>query len=229
MPKGKDKAVVILSGGLDSTTLLYWVLNQGYDVHALSFDYGQRHDKELRYARKSCAKLGVSHRVVDLRSLRELLGSSALTNPEVDVPEEHYSHETQKITVVPNRNAIMLNIAIGYAVTIGAEKVFYAAHYNDRAIYPDCRWEFVESISVTAKLGCDNPRLKVVAPFMHKTKAEIVGLGHELGVPFEDTWSCYKGGAKACGVCGTCRERIEAFQLNGLRDPIKYEIEVDWG
>jgi 7-cyano-7-deazaguanine synthase len=224
-----EKAVVVVSGGLDSTTLLYWVIKEGYEPHVLSFDYGQRHRKELRYARRTCEKLGVKHKVVDLRSIHELLQGSALTSKGIAVPEEHYSHESQKATIVPNRNAIMLNIAIGYAVSIGAEKVFYAAHYNDRAIYPDCRWEFVESINTAAKLANDNPRLEIVAPFVHKTKAEIVRIGHELGVPFEETWSCYKGEEKACGVCGTCRERIEAFQLNRLRDPLEYEIEVDWG
>ncbi len=229
MPGEKGvKGVVIISGGLDSTILLYWALHQGYSIHALSFDYGQRHGKELKCARKTCRNLGVKHLVVDISGIRELLASSALTNHGIEVPEEHYTHESQKITIVPNRNAIMLNIALGYAVNIGAEKVFYAAHYNDRAIYPDCRWEFVESVNVTAKLACDNPRLEVVAPFVHKTKAEIVALGRELGVPFADTWSCYKGGEKACGVCGTCRERIEAFQINGLRDPLEYEIEVEW-
>lgn len=224
----KDKAVVIVSGGLDSTTLLYWVIKEGYEAQVLSFDYGQRHRKELEYAKRTCEKLGVKHKIVDLKSIHELLQGSALTSESVAVPEEHYSHESQKLTIVPNRNAIMLNIAIGYAVSIGAEKVFYAAHYNDRAIYPDCRWEFVESMNIVAKLANDNPRLEIVAPFVHKTKAEIVGIGRELGVPFEETWSCYKGKEKACGVCGTCRERIEAFKLNGLRDPLEYEIEVEW-
>lgn len=223
------KAVVIVSGGLDSTTLLYWVLDKGYEPQVLSFDYGQRHRKELSYARRTCEKLGVPHTVVDLRGIRVLLQGSALTSGDVDVPEEHYTHESQKLTIVPNRNAIMLNIALGYAVSIGAEKVFYAAHYNDRAIYPDCRWEFVESINVMAKLANDDPGLEVVAPFIHKTKAEIVRIGMDLGVPFEDTWSCYKGDDMACGVCGTCRERIEAFQLNNLRDPIEYAVEVEWG
>ncbi len=220
------KAVVIVSGGLDSTTLLYWVLKQGYEPHVLSFDYGQRHKKELEYARRTCEKLGVNHKVVDLRSIRELLQGSALTSESIKVPEEHYTHEGQKITIVPNRNAIMLNIAIGYAVSIGSDKVFYAAHYNDRAIYPDCRWEFVQSMNITAKLANDNPRLEIVAPFVHTTKAEIVKIGSELGVPFEDTWSCYNGNEKACGVCGTCRERIEAFQMNTLHDPMEYEVEV---
>ncbi len=217
-----------MSGGLDSTTLFYWVLKQCYEPHVLSFNYGQRHKKELDFARKTCEKLGVNHKIVDIRSIQELLKGSALTSESVMVPEEHYSHESQKITIVPNRNSIMLNIAIGYAMNIGVDEVFYAAHYNDRAIYPDCRWEFVESINITAKLANDNPRLKITAPFVHKTKAEIVKIGYELGVPFEDAWSCYEGNEKACGVCGTCRERIEAFQLNNLRDPLEYAIEVDW-
>lgn len=222
------KGVVIMSGGLDSTTLLYWVIKEGYEPFVLSFDYGQRHRKELRFAEETCRDLKVQHKIVNLRSLREIFKGSALTSDNVKVPEEHYGHESQKATIVPNRNAIMLNIAVGYAVSIGADKVFYAAHYNDRAIYPDCRWEFVESQNVTARLANDAPRLEIVAPFVHKTKAEIVQIGAELGVPFEKTWSCYKGGEHPCGLCGTCRERIEAFQLSKRRDPLEYEIEVEW-
>lgn len=222
------KSVVIMSGGLDSTTLLYWVIKQGYEPHVLSFDYGQRHRKELEYAKKTCEKLKVAHRIVDLTSIHELLQGSALTSKGIKIPEEHYSHENQKATIVPNRNAIMLNIAVGYAISIGADRVFYAAHYNDRAIYPDCRWEFVQSQNITAKLSNDKPELEIIAPFVHKTKAEIVKIASELDVPFEDTWSCYKGEEKACGVCGTCRERIEAFRLNKLRDPVEYKIDVEW-
>jgi 7-cyano-7-deazaguanine synthase len=116
---------------------------------------------------------------------------------------------------------------VGYALSIGADRVFYAAHYNDRAIYPDCRLEFVQSQNLTAKLANDAPELEIIVPFIHKTKAELVKIASELEVPFADTWSCYKGGEKACGVCGTCRERIEAFQLNKLEDPIDYEIELE--
>jgi len=219
------KAVVLLSGGLDSTTLLYWVVKKGYKPYVLSFDYGQRHKKELEFAKKTCEKLKADHRGIDLTSVNELLQGSALTTESVSVPEEHYTHKTQKMTVVPNRNAIMLNIAVGYALSIGADRVFYAAHYNDRAIYPDCRLEFVQSQNLTAKLANDAPELEIIAPFIHKTKAELVKIASELEVPFADTWSCYKGGEKACGVCGTCRERIEAFQLNKLADAIDYETE----
>lgn len=218
-----NKAVVLLSGGLDSTALLYWVVNEGYTPYVLSFDYGQRHKKELQFAKRSCDKLGVEHMIIDITSIHELLQGSALTDESVSIPEEHYSHETQKATVVPNRNAIMLNIAIGYAVSLGADRVFYAAHANDREIYPDCRAEFINSQNETAKLANDNEELEIIAPFVGKTKADIVKIAGELGVPFEDTWSCYKGGEKACGVCGTCRERIEAFELAGLEDAIEYE------
>ncbi|MDI6654998.1 MAG: 7-cyano-7-deazaguanine synthase QueC [Candidatus Hydrothermarchaeota archaeon] len=228
MERNALKAVVIVSGGLDSTTLLYWVMKQDYEPHVLSFDYRQRHRKELEFARRTCKKLGVKHKIVDLTSIHELLQGSALTSEGIKIPEEHYSHESQKITIVPNRNAIMLNIAVGYAISIGADRVFYAAHYNDKAIYPDCRWEFVQSQNITAKLANDKPELEIIAPFVHKTKAEIVKIASELGVPFEDTWSCYKGEEKACGVCGTCRERIEAFRLNKFRDPIDYKIDVAW-
>jgi len=218
-----NKAVVLLSGGLDSTTLLYFVVKEGYRPYNLSFDYGQRHKKELLFAKRTCDKLGVDHKIIDITSIHELLDGSALTDPNIPLPEEHYSHNSQKTTVVPNRNAIMLNIAVGYAITIGAASVFYAAHYNDRAIYPDCREEFVNSQNETAKLANDMPRLEITAPFVKKTKADLVKLAGELGVPFEDTWSCYKGGEMACGVCGTCRERIEAFELAGLDDAIEYE------
>jgi 7-cyano-7-deazaguanine synthase len=217
------KAVVLLSGGLDSTTLLYFVASEGYAPYVLSFDYGQRHKKELGFAKRTCDKLNAEHKIIDITSIHELLKGSALTDERVRIPEEHYSHESQKATIVPNRNAIMLNIAIGYAVSLEAGRVFYAAHYNDREIYPDCRAEFINSQNETAKLANDNDELEIVAPFVSKSKADIVKIAGELGVPFEDTWSCYKGSAKACGVCGTCLERIEAFELAGLDDNIEYE------
>jgi 7-cyano-7-deazaguanine synthase len=217
-----NKAVVLLSGGLDSTALLYWGVNEGYKSYVLSFDYGQRHKKELQFAKRTCDKLGVEHKIIDITSIHELLKGSALTDSSIKVPEEHYSHETQKATIVPNRNAIMLNIAVGYAVSLGADRVFYAAHANDREIYPDCRAEFINSQNETAKLANDNEDFEIIAPFVNKKKADIVKIAGELGVPFEDTWSCYKGKAKACGVCGTCRERIEAFELSGLEDSIEY-------
>ena len=207
------KCVILMSGGLDSTTLLHWVIKKGYMPFVLSFNYGQRHKKELKFAQNTCKKLKVNHKILDLENIQSLLLGSALTSEDVEVPESHYSHASQKKTVVPNRNAIMINIAIGYAISNRINKIFYAAHYNDRAIYPDCRWEYIQSQNTTSNLANDE-HIEIIAPFVEKTKEEIVRLGAELGVSFENTWSCYKGGNQSCGVCGTCRERIEAFQLS---------------
>jgi|TARA_B100001964_G_C14257462_1_gene613258 7-cyano-7-deazaguanine synthase len=216
-----------MSGGLDSTTLLHWVIKKGYMPFVLSFNYGQRHKKELKFAQNTCKKLKVNHKILDLENIQSLLLGSALTSEDVEVPESHYSHASQKKTVVPNRNAIMINIAIGYAISNRINKIFYAAHYNDRAIYPDCRWEYIQSQNTTSNLANDE-HIEIIAPFVEKTKEEIVRLGAELGVSFENTWSCYKGGNQSCGVCGTCRERIEAFQLSKIKDPLKYSIAVEW-
>ncbi len=221
------KCVILMSGGLDSTTLLHWVIKKGYMPFVLSFNYGQRHKKELKFAQNTCKKLKVNHKILDLENIQSLLLGSALTSEDVEVPESHYSHASQKKTVVPNRNAIMINIAIGYAISNRINKIFYAAHYNDRAIYPDCRWEYIQSQNTTSNLANDE-HIEIIAPFVEKTKEEIVRLGAELGVSFENTWSCYKGGNQSCGVCGTCRERIEAFQLSKIKDPLKYSIAVEW-
>lgn len=222
----EKKAVVVMSGGMDSTTLLYYALHEGYKVDAVSFDYGQRHKKELDFAKSTCDKLNVSHRIVDLTNLNGLLQGSALTSPDIEVPEGHYAQENMRITVVPNRNAIMLSIATGYAVSQGSEVVMTGVHAGDHAIYPDCRPEFIEKMSETMRVaneGFGNPRLRIEAPFVQITKADIAKLGDDLGVNWEETWSCYKGGEKHCGKCGTCVERIEAFQLAGVKDPTQYE------
>ncbi len=221
-----EKCVAIVSGGLDSVTMLFWLLDQvdpRYDPYVINFNYGQRHVKENEYAREICEDMKVSFKSVNVSAIKDLMYTGALMNDGVDVPEEHYEHESQKLTVVANRNAIFINLAVAYAVTVGANKVFYAAHFNDRSIYPDCRWEFVESQNMTAKLANDKPELEVIAPFVHNTKAEIVAIGTKLGINYGKTWSCYKGKDKPCGACGTCRERIEAFEKNGLVDPVEYE------
>lgn len=222
----KAKAVIIISGGLDSATLLYKIANDSYDVSALSFDYDQRHKKELIYAQKLCTDLKVNHKIVDIRSVNDLVQGSALTTEAVEVPEGHYSDASMKSTVVPNRNAIMLSLAYGYAVSIDAEIVAFAAHAGDHPIYPDCRPSFVAAFDAMEKIANDgfaNPKLKLEAPFININKAEIVRIGSKLSVPYEDTWSCYKGGKKHCGKCGTCVERKEAFKLAGVLDPTEYE------
>jgi 7-cyano-7-deazaguanine synthase len=219
-------AVVIISGGLDSTTLVYHLRAQGSHVRMLSFDYGQLHRRELDCARRIAQDLQLSHRVVDLRPVAALLSGSALTDPGVAVPDGHYTDESMRATVVPNRNALMLDVAVAVAVTAGCEAVAFGAHGGDHAIYPDCRPEFVEAFTASARLANDGflaAGFRVLAPFLRLSKADIVRLGAGYGVPFERTWSCYKGGARHCGTCGTCTERREAFQLAQVPDPTSYE------
>ena len=218
----QSKTVLIYSGGIDSTVLLYDLLNSGHDVQALSVNYGQRHGKELDCAKSLCKQLNVEHHVADLTALNPLLSGSSLTSPHVQVPEGHYEDESMKATVVPNRNMILLSIATGWAMSTGASSVSYAAHSGDRAIYPDCREEFADAMnSVMEIAGWDKVSLN--RPFSSLTKADIVKLGDELGVPFDQTWTCYKGGQVHCGVCGTCVERREAFQLAGVTDSTIYD------
>ncbi|OIJ86422.1 7-cyano-7-deazaguanine synthase QueC [Streptomyces colonosanans] len=218
-------AVVIASGGLDSSAVAYLLASQGATVSLLSFDYGQRHRKELQYAALIAEQLGASHDVVDLNGLGRLLGGSALTDTTVSVPDGPYSDDSMQITVVPNRNAIMLSVAAGVAVASKADAVAFGAHAGDHAIYPDCRPEFLEQLTRTIRVGNDGfltDDFQLLAPFLTVTKAGIVTAAAELGVPFEQTWSCYKGGDLHCGTCGTCWERREAFQLAGIADPTQY-------
>lgn len=211
------KAVVVLSGGMDSTTLLYKVIADGYAPAVVSFNYGQRHKKELNYARTITRRLGLQHKVVDLRSINPLLQGSALTTKNVAVPEGHYAEESMKATVVPNRNMIMLSLATGYAVSIGANNVFFGAHAGDHAIYPDCRKEFVKKLSDVTRIANYTP-VEVHAPFLKMDKGDIVELGIKLGVPFSNTWTCYVGKAKPCKKCGACVERMEAMAKAGYVD-----------
>ncbi|OGK27216.1 7-cyano-7-deazaguanine synthase QueC [Candidatus Roizmanbacteria bacterium RIFCSPHIGHO2_02_FULL_39_9] len=222
------KAVVVYSGGMDSSTLLAYVASQVFEVYAISFNYGQRHKKELQYAKKF-AKLFtnlVEHKIIDISVINELIQGSSLTTPGIDVPDGHYAFETMKSTVVPNRNAIMLSLACGYAVSLGANCLFVGVHSGDHFIYPDCRPEFIETIDKAFRLGNQgfaNEDLRIVAPFMYSTKADIVKLGKQLSIDYSKTWSCYKGGNIHCGRCGTCFERREACILAGVSDPTKYK------
>lgn len=219
------KAVVLLSGGVDSTVLLYSMV-RNYECYPLTISYGQRHEREVLAARAVCEarnhNLFLRWKWLDLSVLRELL-PSALTG-KGEIPKGSYTLESQSVTVVPNRNMILLAIAAGYAQGLGAGIVAYAAHSNDRAVYPDCRPGFVESVAETIKLGTGEA-VVLFEPFVHMTKAEIVKLGTTLGVPFKWTWSCYEGGECHCGVCATCLERREAFRLAGVVDPTRYIAE----
>jgi 7-cyano-7-deazaguanine synthase len=213
------RTLVVCSGGLDSVTLSHKIAIEKTLIHLVSFDYGQRHRKELEYAHRCATRLGVSHEIIDITDIGRRLTGSALTD-DMEVPEGHYAEETVRSTIVPNRNAIMLTVAFGIAVTKGAEAVAAAVHGGDHFIYPDCRPAFVEAFAAMQRTALDgSAQIALEAPFLSKSKADIVREGARLGVPFAETWSCYKGGERHCGRCGTCVERREAFHVSGVDDP----------
>ena len=214
-------AIVVFSGGMDSTTLLHYVKNKGYNVYGISFYYGQRHDKELEFAEYWGTQICKDWKKVDISFMTELASNSALIDKNIAMPHEHYNHENQKITVVANRNMIMLSIAIAWAENLEINKVFFGPHGNDKAIYPDCRQEFVQALSKASKLGTYS-QVEVLAPFVTIHKYEIAKIGCELGLDYTKTWTCYEGLAKHCGKCATCQERKEAFQQANLKDPTEY-------
>lgn len=221
MSRKKRNVVVLTSGGMDSAALLhYHLLHCRDNVRAIAFDYGQRHVREIAMAQYQAEQAGVPITIVNLRDLAQVLPGSSQTDLSVDVPEGHYTEESMKATVVPNRNMILLAIAIGHAIAHKCDSVSYAAHAGDHAIYPDCRPEFAKQMARVAGL-CDWTKIKLLRPFVKMTKAEIVQLG--LVKDYHNTWSCYKGGLRHCGKCGTCVERREAFQLAGITDPTEYE------
>ncbi|MDI1320365.1 MAG: 7-cyano-7-deazaguanine synthase QueC [bacterium] len=215
------KTVVIFSGGMDSTVLVYDLLACGDTVKVLSVDYGQRHSKEIECAKRIAVDLGIEHRVADLRGISSLLAGSSLTSPDVAVPDGHYAEENMKATVVPNRNMIMLSIAAGWAISLRFDAVAFGAHGGDHAIYPDCRSVFADAVDAAIRLA-DWHQVQLIRPFVGLTKTDLAKRGHELHVPFAQTWSCYKGGDLHCGTCGTCVERREAFHLAGVPDPTTY-------
>lgn len=215
------KTVLVYSGGLDSTVLLYYLLAKGVETHALSIHYGQRHRREIDAARSICGDLRVEHRVLELPQLQSLFGNSSLTNTAIPVPSGHYAADNMKSTVVPNRNMILLSLAASWAIALKADSVSYAAHSGDHTIYPDCRPEFAETMNRAIGLADWHP-LRLDRQFVDTSKAGIVKRGLELGVPFDKTWSCYQGGGIHCGRCGTCLERREAFYLNETDDPTPY-------
>lgn len=213
--------VMLYSGGLDSTVLLYKLRQQG-PVKALLFNYSQRHKKELTAGAEICRDLQNDYDYAHLRDINFLIAKGSQSGLE-EVPLGHYAEESMKQTIVPNRNMIMLSIAIGHAVVLGAHNVYFAAHAGDHAIYPDCRPDFVDALNAASLLGNSWSPVRVHGPFLGLTKAQLVELGASLEVPFEKTWSCYKGEALHCGKCGTCVERREAFELAGVEDPTIYE------
>ncbi|WP_435237162.1 7-cyano-7-deazaguanine synthase QueC [Psychromonas sp. PT13] len=216
------KVVVIYSGGMDSFTVLHKAIEQGLTPYALTFDYGQRHIKEIEVAKDVCKELGVNHKIIDISAINQLIGGSSLTDSSIEVALGHYEEENMKSTVVPNRNMILLSLAIGYAVSIGAEQVYYGAHSGDHAIYPDCRPEFVEKMNNVAAIA-NYEKTEIFSPYLNSNKIGILKDGLAMGLDYSKTWTCYNGREKACGQCGSCVERLEAFAENGVTDPIPYE------
>lgn len=222
------KTIVVCSGGLDSVTLAHKVAAEHQLLGLVSFLYGQRHKKEIEFAAQCAERLGTEHLRIDISHLGGLLSGSALTDA-VAVPDGHYAEESMKLTVVPNRNAIMLAIAYGIGAARGAEAVAAAVHGGDHFIYPDCRPGFIAAFQAMQDLALEGlARINLYTPFVTASKADIVRTGAGLGVPFAQTWSCYKGGAVHCGRCGTCVERIEAFFAAGVADPTEYQDHQYW-
>lgn len=231
----ENHAVLIVSGGMDSCVLAHYYAAAGFHLHLLSFNYGQKHVKELTYAelyiadlRKRYPSLKIAHEIIELPISRLLADSdSALINPERKMPHGHYTDDSMKATVVPYRNPNMLLQAATLAWNENARVIAYAPHHGDYAQYPDCREAFVDAFNTMLATAMDGRNIKVEAPFMYFSKAQIARLGASLNVPFALTWSCYEGGSDGlddqhCGQCGTCTERWEAFKLAGVPDPTAY-------
>jgi len=217
-------SVIVLSGGMDSVTLLH--CQKERIALALTFDYGSNHARrEIECARRQCALLGIEHIVIPLDFMGRYFRSSLLSGAD-DIPEGDYDDENMRSTVVPFRNGIMLSVAAGMAESRGLKHVMIANHGGDHAIYPDCRPEFIQSMSEAIRTGT-YPGITILAPFTSISKADIASLGAEAGVDFSLTYSCYKGGEKHCGRCGTCTERREAFMQAGITDPTIYEDNQD--
>ena len=226
------KALVLVSGGLDSTTCLALAVKEyGHEnVVGLSIFYGQRHDKEIKAADAICEYYKVEHITLDLSTMFQFSDCTLLQHSDGEIPEESYDKQLEKTdgkpvsTYVPFRNGLFLSSAAAIALSKGCSKIYYGAHADDAAgnAYPDCSSDFNNAMNTAIYEG-SGKQLTIEAPFINKNKAGVVKIGMELGVPYELTWSCYEGHDKACGKCGTCIDRIAAFELNGIKDPIEYE------
>lgn len=222
------KAVILLSGGLDSSTVLYQAKADGCECYAISFDYKQRHRRELESARAIALSAGVkAHQIVNFDLT--LWGGSALTDDEMELPSDRTLAEMSQnipITYVPARNTIFLSFALAYAETLEAERIYIGVNALDYSGYPDCRLDYIQAMQEVFRLGTKQGRegeaIKIVTPLIELKKTEIIQLGNKLGVPWQQTWSCYAGGETACGLCDSCRLRLAAFEELGLKDPVPY-------
>lgn len=216
----KKNALIVVSGGMDSTTMLYEYADE--IALAVTFDYGANHGpKEIPLAQMHCKRLGIEHIVIKMDFMQRYFQSSLLSGAEA-IPEGNYDDENMRSTVVPFRNGIMLAIACGLAESRGLKRLMIANHAGDHAIYPDCRPAFVEAMSQATQAGTYDG-ICIDAPYTNLTKGEIAARGKRLGIDYSETWSCYKGGDKHCGKCGTCMERKEALAAAGIPDPTVYE------
>ena len=216
----KKNSVIIVSGGMDSITLLYD--HKDEIALGISFDYGSNHNaREIPFAKMHCERLGIKHITINLDFMHQYFKSSLLDGADA-IPEGHYADDNMKSNVVPFRNGIMLSIAIGIAESNNLDQVFIANHGGDHTIYPDCRPEFIKAIDSAANAGTYN-NVKVIAPYTQITKSDIARIGKKLGIDYTETWSCYKGGEIHCGKCGTCVERKEALAEAGIEDCTIYE------
>lgn len=213
-------SVIVVSGGMDSITLLY---DKKEEIAlAVTFDYGSKHNaREIAWAKVQCGRLGIRHIVIKLDFMQKYFTSSLLEGGD-EIPEGHYADENMKSTVVPFRNGIMLSVAAGIAESNGLKKILIANHGGDHTIYPDCRPEFIGAMDRAIANGTYED-VRIDAPYTNITKADIAKIGKRLGIDYSETWSCYKGGERHCGKCGTCIERKEAMALAGIDDRTEYE------
>lgn len=213
-------SVIVVSGGMDSITLLY---DKKEEIAlAVTFDYGSKHNaREIAWAKVHCGRFGIRHIVIKLDFMQKYFTSSLLEGGD-EIPEGHYADENMKSTVVPFRNGIMLSVAAGIAESNGLKKILIANHGGDHTIYPDCRPEFIGAMDRAIANGTYED-VRIDAPYTNITKADIAKIGKRLGIDYSETWSCYKGGERHCGKCGTCIERKEAMALAGIDDRTEYE------
>ncbi len=218
-----SKVVMALSGGLDSTTMLAYLINLGYEVECINFIYGSQHNKyEIDCAQKITKYYNVPYKLFDLTSAFSGFKSNLLLDNNKEIPEGHYEDESMSKTVVPGRNSIFAMVLMGYAESVGAGKIALGVHRGDHASYPDCRLEYIKALDTLVYLASDK-KIEVISPFVDIDKIKICKRGIELKVPFQFTRTCYKNSELSCGKCGSCTERLEAFKLNGIPDPIQYE------
>ena len=228
------KAVCLVSGGLDSCVTSHIAKNEGYDIFALTFNYSQRHKREIQSAKKIAATINAKNHIVFNLDLRKFGGSSLvdkLTTPEKDQTLEEIGKKIPT-TYVPARNTIFLSIALAYAETLDAEAIFIGATATDYSGYPDCRPEFIKTFqkltNIATKKGIEGKTIEIIAPLLNMSKAEIIKKGIELKAPLEETWSCYIGKVKACGRCDSCLLRLKGFKEARVKDPIEYEVVPNW-